>query len=678
VKQVYEFYFAPPWSLALTTKDGRRSAWNSRPNQRLAGRREEIGGRGLWRTGFLSLLMLFCSLPLVLSGCGGQVVLGSGPRTLVASSSNVNFGDVPIGQTASMKVSLVNRNVEAIHVTQLSMTGQSFSVREQSNLPITLAAGSTYSLSVQFDPVAAGVATGQLTVTSSSSTSPLAAISLTGTGTARRPTPKLDGLFCTSWSITGSATDACMVTLTGAAPSGGLSVSLASNNAAVSVPTTVTVPADATSATFTATASWVANVQWATLTASAGDVSEHFTLRLNASFPILRPSATSMAFGNVAVNATAKQSLVLWSKGDAPVTVSAATVTGAAFKVSGVSFPLTLNPGQTARLTVEFKPATTGPATGQLTISSDSSTGAKIGIGLSGIGTSSAPPLALSGFTCSRASITGPGTDACTVTLTAPAANGGLRVSLTSSNPAITVPAAVTVPANGTIAYFTATVSGVTTAQTVTLTASAGSVSKSFVVRLNPSAPTLSVNATTVAFGKVPLNTPATQSVVLTSTGNEPVTVSSATVTGPGFTLYPITFPITLYPGRTATLAVQFDPTVVGAATGKLTIISNSSTGATAVISLSGTGTSDASFEVKLSWEAPSASADPVVGYNIYRSTGGGSTSQLLNSSEDTATTYVDITVQSGITYDYTVESVDASGVESAPSNTVTVTVPQS
>jgi len=135
------------------------------------------------------------------------------------------------------------------------------------------------------------------------------------------------------------------------------------------------------------------------------------------------------------------------------------------------------------------------------------------------------------------------------------------------------------------------------------------------------------------------------------------------------------TFPVTLNPNLAVTLEVQFDPTVTGAASGQLTIQSNSSTNATAVISLSGTAET-VIHQVDLSWDAPSSSADPIVGYNIYRSPGGSSTYQLVNSSVDSQTTYVDSTVQTGLTYDYYVESVDLAGVESVPSNEVAATVP--
>jgi hypothetical protein len=80
--------------------------------------------------------------------------------------------------------------------------------------------------------------------------------------------------------------------------------------------------------------------------------------------------------------------------------------------------------------------------------------------------------------------------------------------------------------------------------------------------------------------------------------------------------------------------------------------------------------------QVDLSWNAPSSSPDPVAGYNVYRSSDGGNTYQVLNSGVDTTVTYVDTLVLSGQPYDYYVTSVDSSGVESVPSNTISVTIP--
>jgi hypothetical protein len=52
------------------------------------------------------------------------------------------------------------------------------------------------------------------------------------------------------------------------------------------------------------------------------------------------------------------------------------------------------------------------------------------------------------------------------------------------------------------------------------------------------------------------------------------------------------------------------------------------------------------------------------------------STYQQLNTAVVTQTSYVDTGVQDGQSYDYIVESVDSSGIESAPSNTATVPIP--
>jgi hypothetical protein len=215
----------------------------------------------------------------------------------------------------------------------------------------------------------------------------------------------------------------------------------------------------------------------------------------------------------------------------------------------------------------------------------------------------------------------------------------------------------------------------VSSAQTVTLTASAGGVAETFALLLGETAATLRVNANTIAFGNVNLNSPATQTLILTSTGGAAVTVSTATVSGSGFTVSGVNFPITLNPNQTATLSVEFDPTAAGTVTGQLTISSNSSTGSSAVISLTGTGAAT-SYQVNLTWDAPTSSTDPVAGYSVFRSPSGASSYTQLNSTATTQTTYTDTNVTNGQTYDYIVESVDATGVQSVPSNTTVVPIP--
>ena len=60
--------------------------------------------------------------------------------------------------------------------------------------------------------------------------------------------------------------------------------------------------------------------------------------------------------------------------------------------------------------------------------------------------------------------------------------------------------------------------------------------------------------------------------------------------------------------------------------------------------------------QVDLSWSAPSSFPDPVAGYNVYRSSDGGTTYQLVGLAVNTATAYEDTIVLSGQAYDYYID----------------------
>ena len=437
----------------------------------------------------LSLVLGSCSVAIV-SGCGSPgdkvtaAMTAETGGTLISSTSAISFGSVMVGQTASASVTMSNGSTNPIQISGVQVTGQFFSVMGQGNLPVTIAGGSTYTVNVQFEPGAAGMATGTLTVLSNSAGEGTTTIVLSGTGesspsialsglscasgtvtgastdactvtltgaagagglvvslsssssavtvpasvtvpagassagfmatasavtttqtvtltatagtvtesyalqlspSAPAMTLQLNGLSCSSGTVTGAGTDACTVTLTGAADAGGLVVSLSSSSNAVTVPASVTVPAGATSAGFTATASAVATTQTATLSATAGNVTESYALQLSPSAPALTLQSTSVSFGDVTLNTLSTQAVTLTSSGTAPLTINAGMVTGTGFSISGISFPVTLNPSQTASLDIEFDPAVTGAATGTVTLTDNTSAG-KATIALKGTG----------------------------------------------------------------------------------------------------------------------------------------------------------------------------------------------------------------------------------------------------------------------------------------------------
>jgi hypothetical protein len=410
---------------------------------------------------------------------------------------------------------------------------------------------------------------------------------LLGAGVAEAQTaaPQLTGITCASASMGGTGTDLCTVTISAPAVSPGFRVALSNNNAAVTMSPAALVQTSKTTAQFTANVTPVSTAQTVTLTATAGSVTETFVLALTVPVPALSTSVTSISFGDVTVNTPATKAVTITSTGTAPVVISGAAVAGAGFTMTAGTYPITLNPGQTTALSVQYDPTAEGAASGQLTITSNAAAGSTVVVALSGIGEPQ-----LTGLSCVNASMGGTGTDLCTVKISGPALYPGLRVALSSNNSAVTTSTAALVQPSASSAQFTLNVTTVSTAQTAILTATAGAVTETFALALTLPVPTLSVSTASVAFGNATVNTPIAQSVTLSSIGTAPVTISGATVTGAGFNLVPGTFPITLNPGQTSALSVQFDPSAEGAATGQLTVTSNSSVNSTAVVALSGTG----------------------------------------------------------------------------------------
>lgn len=501
----------------------------------------------------------------------------------------------------------------------------------------------------------------------------------------------LVSLSCSTNLMSGAGTDSCSVYLSGP-PGNGVNVSLSSSDPAVTVPASVFIGAAGTFAGFTATVSAVTTTQTTVLSAVLGSSSETFPIQMLASAPTQQPAlslnTSSLSFGSVNLNTTTTHTVTVTSSGSAALTISGAGVSGTGFALSGSGLPVTLSPGQTATISVQFDPATAGAASGKLSIYSNAASGGTATVTLSGTGTggssggsggssqssiSPAPGSVLPGATVN---FTWPESGAISIYQlwlgTTPGA-GDVGVYAVVSIAGLTASISATgIPTTGATLYarlFSLTTAGNWTTADYTYTeASPGG-----------SAPTqsagLSLSSTSVAFGNVSLNTTATQTVTLTSTGTGPVTISSAVLSGGAFSLSGVSFPLTLNPGAKATLNVAFDPLAAGGFSGSIILTSTASTGGTSTISLSGTGLLTA-YEVNLSWNPGSGSSDPnaVASYNIYRASGSNGAFQLLNNSA--AANYTDNNVSDGSSYQYEVTSVDSAGNESSPSNVYSVNIP--
>src|SRR5258708_3391715 len=79
---------------------------------------------------------------------------------------------------------------------------------------------------------------------------------------------------------------------------------------------------------------------------------------------VLTANPTSLAFGNVQVDGFATLTETLTNTGSASLTIYNDSTTGNGFALSGVTLPLTIAPGQSYTLSVNFAPTSSGSAAG--------------------------------------------------------------------------------------------------------------------------------------------------------------------------------------------------------------------------------------------------------------------------------------------------------------------------
>ena len=186
-----------------------------------------------------------------------------------------------------------------------------------------------------------------------------------------------------------------------------------------------------------------------------------------------------------------------------------------------------------------------------------------------------------------------------------------------------------------------------------------------------PTQGTLTVSPQSLAFGNVVIGTSARQTVTLSNSSAAAITVSSAGITGTGFSQTGPALPLTLNSGQSSSITVTFAPQNSGSASGALQIGSNASNPSVSV-PLSGTG-STVQHSVDVNW---GASTSVVAGYNVYRGTVSGGPYSKLNGALITGLTFTDSTVSSGTTYYYVVTAVAADGTESPFSSQVQAVIP--
>jgi hypothetical protein len=192
--------------------------------------------------------------------------------------------------------------------------------------------------------------------------------------------------------------------------------------------------------------------------------------------PSLQVNPSSLSFGSVQVGSTSTAQTVTISNGSASSAnvVISSIVPPAQFRVSGVTLPLTLTPGQQTTMNVNFVPSAAGNASGNLVLMSTASASptdvSVAGTGTSGTGSASVSPASIDFglqsvgvLTCPQ-SITVTNSGAAVITLTSASVSAPFQVS------GLTAP--VPVPAGHQISFGVTYSPGVASADNATLTVS--------------------------------------------------------------------------------------------------------------------------------------------------------------------------------------------------------------
>jgi Abnormal spindle-like microcephaly-assoc'd, ASPM-SPD-2-Hydin/Protein of unknown function (DUF1573) len=539
-------------------------------------------------TGTLTVMSDASNSPLSisLSGTGMQPALSISPASL-------NFNNVVVGQTSTQAVTLMNSGNMPLTLNLATIAGTGFGMSGLS-LPATIAASGSIQFSVTFSPTSTSGSTGNVTFTDNAPDSPQTLV-LTGSaiasGSSLSSTP---GSFNFSSVAVGSSSPETFtltnsgnaaVTISSATASAGFSVSGLTANQQIAAGGTA-----AFTGTFAPT--------------TAGAASGSIVVTSNATNPTLTipvsgtgtqgglgASPASIPFGAVLDGATASVPVTLTNTGTGNVAISAHSITGTGFTLTGWSAPASLTPGQTTTFTVTFTPTSAASFTGQVSITSNAP-GSPLMINLTGSGTATQATMTLSPTPVAFGSVNVGSNSTKTVTLTN-TGNATLNISAaTISGTGFTTNLAarsVNAGANTTFTVtFTPTAEG-SASGNISITSDAPGSPAQLALSGTGLQSQIAATPTSVAFSSVTIGSNSSQPITLQNNGNSTLTFSGILVSGSGMSINGLTTTSTVVAGGSLTFNAVFTPTTAGAVTGSVKLTTNG-TPSSLTINLGGTG----------------------------------------------------------------------------------------
>jgi hypothetical protein len=522
----------------------------------------------------------------------------SAGRRHQSQPTGVDFGDVTVETSSTQTVVVTNLGHSNATISAATVTGSGFNYMGPA-LPLTLSRGQSVNLTISFAPSAAGVSSGNLSLSTSGNVSPNS-VPLTGTGVQSQQTllltvsPQSVSFGNVPVGSNGSQTVSLLNTGTG--PVNISQATMAGNGFGMSglaVPMTLG-PGQSTAFTvsFAPAGAGSASGNISVVSNAANSVS---TVALSGMGVQPQMSATpgSVSFGTVTVGQTSSQAVTLTNAGGAPLNITQLSGPGTGFSLTGLALPLTLAPGKSTAFTVSFTPTSGASSSSSLMLMSNAPTSPTT-IPLSGAGSAQVLQLTPSTTALSfgNQTLNASATQSVTLTNTGNSAVSisqvnvaGTGFTLNGSAPLVTL--SVGQAASFSVS-FTPTVAGNATGSASVVSTAANSPLSISLAGVGVQ-PQISVVPGAVSFGTVTVGQTNSQTITLSNPGTANLTVTQSAGPGTGFGLTGLGLPLTLAPGKSTAFTVSFTPTSGTNSSSSLTLVSNAPNSPT-TIPLSGTG----------------------------------------------------------------------------------------
>jgi hypothetical protein len=103
------------------------------------------------------------------------------PKIKIVTALPIDFGDVTVGTTKDLFVSIMNEGTGTLTLSNFATTNDTFSAPSPAP-PVSIAPGATVPVTIRFAPDVAAAESGVLNITSNDPVTPVAAVTLQGTG----------------------------------------------------------------------------------------------------------------------------------------------------------------------------------------------------------------------------------------------------------------------------------------------------------------------------------------------------------------------------------------------------------------------------------------------------------------------------------------------------------------